>query len=98
MNLPLNLGIVALTLAVTLGWALLRIQRALHMLQLDSYANDRLLQWLITELRNRLIELPSGLCHVVFLAMVLLLPTTLVYATSLLMAWVVCEAGILLHT
>jgi len=68
------------------------------MLQLDSYANDRLLQWLITELRNRLIELPSGLCHVVFLAMVLLLPTTLVYATSLLMAWVVCEAGILLHT
>ena len=49
MNVPLNLIGLALAMLVTLGWASLRTQRALHMLQLDSYANHRLLQWLMAE-------------------------------------------------
>ena len=68
MNLSLNLIIVALAIAVTLGWAFLRTQRALHMLQLDSYANHRLVQWLMAQPRSRLLEVPSGLCQVLFLS------------------------------
>src|SRR5919108_5387590 len=97
MNAPLNLVVAAWAIAVSLGWAFWRIQRALHMLQLDSYANDRLLQWLTAQPRSRLIDLPSGLCHVVFLALVFVLPTTLVEATFLLAGWGVCGAGLLLY-
>jgi UDP-N-acetylmuramoyl-tripeptide--D-alanyl-D-alanine ligase len=97
MSLLLNLVVTSAAVAVSLGWALLRIQKALHMLQLDSYANDRLVQWLTAQPLSRLIELPSGLCHVVFLALGLVLPTTLINATILLAGWVVCEAGLLLH-
>jgi UDP-N-acetylmuramoyl-tripeptide--D-alanyl-D-alanine ligase len=98
MNPPLNIVVVLLASAVSLGWALMRAQKTLHMLQLDSYANDRLLLWLKAEPLNRLIELPSGLCHVAFLALALVLPTTLISPTLLLAAWVVCAAGMLLHT
>src|SRR5262245_11386890 len=97
MHLALNLIVVALAIAVTLGWAFWRIQRALHMLQLDSYANHRLVQWLIAQPRHRLMEVPSGLCHVLFLTMTLVLPTGLVDGVLLLAGWVVCEAGILLY-
>jgi UDP-N-acetylmuramoyl-tripeptide--D-alanyl-D-alanine ligase len=97
MNLPLNLGVVALAIAVTLGWAYWRTQRALHMLQLDSYANHRLVQWLMASPRSRLIELPSGLCHVAWMAMLLVLPTGFVNAALLLVGWVVCQAGLLLY-
>ena len=66
MSLPLNLIVVALAIMVTLGWAFFRTQRALHMLQLDSYANHRLVQWLLAQPRSRLLEVPSGLCQVLF--------------------------------
>jgi UDP-N-acetylmuramoyl-tripeptide--D-alanyl-D-alanine ligase len=97
MNLLLHLIVVALAIAVTIGWAFWRSQRALHMLQLDSYANDRLLQWLMAQPRSRLMEVPSGLCHVLFLTMTLVLPTGLVDPVLLLTGWVVCEAGLLLY-
>src|SRR5882724_874223 len=97
MNLPLNLIVVALAITLTLGWAFWRTQRALHMLQLDSYANHRLVQWLMAQPRRRLIEVPSGLCHVLFLTMTLVLPTGFVNGALLLAGWVVCDAGILLY-
>jgi UDP-N-acetylmuramoyl-tripeptide--D-alanyl-D-alanine ligase len=97
MSQLLNLMVTSAAVAVSLGWALWRTQRALHMLQLDSYASDRLVQWLAARPLSRLIELPSGLCHVMFLALALAVPATLVNATSLLVGWVVCEAGLLLH-
>jgi UDP-N-acetylmuramoyl-tripeptide--D-alanyl-D-alanine ligase len=97
MNPLLNIVVVSLAIAVTLGWAFLRSQKALHMLQLDSYANDRLVRWLAAQSLSRLIELPSGLCHVVFLAMALVLPTEIVNAALILAGWVMCEAGLLLQ-
>jgi UDP-N-acetylmuramoyl-tripeptide--D-alanyl-D-alanine ligase len=97
MNVPLNLVVVAWAVAVSLGWAFWRMQRALHMLQLDSYANERLLQWLTAQPLSRLIDLPSGLCHVVFLGLVLVLPPTFLATTFLLAGWGVCEAGLLLY-
>jgi UDP-N-acetylmuramoyl-tripeptide--D-alanyl-D-alanine ligase len=97
MHLALNLIVIALALTVTLGWALWRTQGALHMLQLDSYANHRLLQWLMAQPRSRLMEVPSGLCHVLFLTVTLVLPTGFVDGVLLLVAWIVCEAGILLY-
>jgi UDP-N-acetylmuramoyl-tripeptide--D-alanyl-D-alanine ligase len=98
MNLPLNLIAVALAIAVCLGWAFLRTQWALHKLQLDSYANQRLVQWLMAEPWSRLIEVPSGLCHVLFLTAALLLPTGFVNGALLLVGWAVCEAGLLLYS
>ena len=97
MSLALNLIVVALAIMVTLGWAFFRTQRALHMLQLDSYANHRLVQWLQAQPRSRLLEVPSGLCQVLFLSLTLVLPTGFVDGTFLLAAWVVCEAGLLLY-
>jgi UDP-N-acetylmuramoyl-tripeptide--D-alanyl-D-alanine ligase len=97
MHVALNLIVIALALTVTLGWALWRTQGALHMLQLDSYANHRLLQWLMAQPRSRLMEVPSGLCHVLFLTVTLVLPTGFVDGVLLLVAWIVCEAGILLY-
>jgi UDP-N-acetylmuramoyl-tripeptide--D-alanyl-D-alanine ligase len=97
MNPLVNIIVVSLVIAVTLGWAFWRIQKALHMLQLDSYANDRLLQWLAAQPTSRLLEWSSGLCHVVFLTMVLVVPTRFVNRTLILAAWVMCEAVLLLH-
>jgi UDP-N-acetylmuramoyl-tripeptide--D-alanyl-D-alanine ligase len=97
MTVPLNLVVIAWAVAVSLGWAFWRTQRALHMLQLDSYANGRLLQWLTAQPRSRLIDLPSGLCHVVFLGLVLVLPRTVITTTFLLAGWSACEAGLLLY-
>jgi UDP-N-acetylmuramoyl-tripeptide--D-alanyl-D-alanine ligase len=97
MSPLLNTVVVSLAIAVTLVWACWRIQRALHMLQLDSYANDRLLHWLAAHPLSRLVELPSALCHTVFLAMALVLPTTFVNATLLLVGWVVGQASLLLY-
>jgi UDP-N-acetylmuramoyl-tripeptide--D-alanyl-D-alanine ligase len=97
MNQRLDLIVVSLAMAVSLGWACMRTQRALHMLQLDSYANNRLLQWVKAQPLSRLVELHSGLCHIAFLVLALVLPTTLVSPTLLLAGWIVCEAGLLLH-
>src|SRR5215813_4409240 len=98
MNVPLHLVVSAWVIAVTLGWALFRTQRALHMLQLDSYANHRLVQWLMAEPRRRLLEVPSGLCHGLFLIIALVLPPGLVNRALLLVGWGVCQAGLLLYT
>ena len=97
MNPLLDIVVVCVVIAVTLGWAYWRILKTLHMLQLDSYANDRLLQWLAAQPMNRLIELPSGLCHVVFLTMAVMVPTRLVDTTLILAGWIVCESGLLLQ-
>ena len=97
MTLPINLVVVTLAVVVSLLWAGVRAQRAVHMLQLDSYANRRFLQWLTAQLAGRLIDWPSAISQVLFLAVALVLPTTLVSATALLAAWVVCEAGLLLY-
>ncbi len=96
MNLVLDIVVVCLAIALTLGWAYWRIQKTLHMLQLDSYANDRLLQWLAAQPLSRLIELPSGLCHVVFLTMAFVVPKRFVDTTLILAGWIVCESGLLL--
>jgi UDP-N-acetylmuramoyl-tripeptide--D-alanyl-D-alanine ligase len=98
MSPLLNIVVILLAGAVSLAWAFMRVERALHMLQLDSYANDRLLQWVKAQPLRRLIELPSGLCHVAFLVLASVLPTTLVSPTLLLAGWVVCEAGLLLYS
>jgi len=41
--------LIVLSLVVAVAWSGLRCVRALHMLQLDSYFNARLLRWLWAE-------------------------------------------------
>jgi UDP-N-acetylmuramoyl-tripeptide--D-alanyl-D-alanine ligase len=93
----LDLVVICLAIALTLGWAYWRMQKTLHMLQLDSYANGRLLQWLAAQPVSRLLEWPSGLCHLVFLTMAVAVPTRLVPPTLILAGWIVCESGLLLQ-
>jgi UDP-N-acetylmuramoyl-tripeptide--D-alanyl-D-alanine ligase len=95
MTMPINLGIALLTAIVSLAWAGLRAQKALHMLQLDSYANDRFLRWLAVEPARRLLDWPSGLCQFVFLAVALVQPEGLFNATTLLAVGLLCQAGLL---
>jgi UDP-N-acetylmuramoyl-tripeptide--D-alanyl-D-alanine ligase len=97
MTMPINLVVAMLTVIVSLAWAGMRAQKALHMLQLDSYANDRFLQWLAAEPARRLIDWPSGLCQLVFLAVALVQPEGLFNATILLAGWLICQAGLLLY-
>ena len=50
--------LAALGSAVVLTfWNARRVRQALHLLQLDSYSNPRLLKWLRTDLRQRLFDL-----------------------------------------
>ncbi|HEX2279896.1 MAG TPA: hypothetical protein VHN13_22650, partial [Candidatus Tectomicrobia bacterium] len=74
MTTPINLVVAMLAAVVSLAWAGLRAQKALHMLQLDSYASDRFLRWLAAEPARRLIDWPSGLCQLAFLAAALVRP------------------------
>jgi UDP-N-acetylmuramoyl-tripeptide--D-alanyl-D-alanine ligase len=97
MTMPINLGVALLIAIVSLAWAGLRAQKALHMLQLDSYANDRFLRWLAVEPARRLIDWPSGLCQLVFLAVALVQPEGLFNATILLAAGLLCHAGLLVY-
>lgn len=97
MSLLINLVVAALAVVVSLAWAAMRAQKALHMLQLDSYANDRFLQWLAAQPARRLIDLPSGLCQVVFLIVALAQPTSFFNATILLAGWLICQAGLPVH-
>jgi UDP-N-acetylmuramoyl-tripeptide--D-alanyl-D-alanine ligase len=92
-----TLGSIGLTLAVTLAWAAWRARTAVHMLQLDSYANDRFLPWLMAQPLRRLFNLASGICHVVFLGLALLLPEPLISAAIVLAAWSLCQLGCLLY-
>lgn len=85
--MPVNFLIALLVGGVTLAWAGVRSGKALHLLQLDSYANDRFLQWLAVDPWRRVIEWPSALCHIIFLAVALLQPTPLLSAPILLIAW-----------
>jgi UDP-N-acetylmuramoyl-tripeptide--D-alanyl-D-alanine ligase len=97
MTMPINLGVATLTAIVNLAWAGLRAQKALHMLQLDSYANDRFLRWLAVDPARRLIDWPSGLCQLVFLALALVQPEGLVNATIPLAGALLCQAGLLVY-
>jgi UDP-N-acetylmuramoyl-tripeptide--D-alanyl-D-alanine ligase len=97
MTMPINLVVAVLTAVVSLAWAGLRAQKALHMLQLDSYANDRFLRWLAAEPARRLIDWPSGLCQLAFLAVALVQPEGLFNVTILLTGWLICQGGLLLH-
>jgi UDP-N-acetylmuramoyl-tripeptide--D-alanyl-D-alanine ligase len=58
---------IGLSCFVALLWSGRRCVHALHMLQLDSYLNTRLLKWLWTMPRERLIDRHSGLCLVALL-------------------------------
>jgi UDP-N-acetylmuramoyl-tripeptide--D-alanyl-D-alanine ligase len=69
--------------------------KALHLLQLDSYANARFWQWLAADPWGRLIAWPSALCHVLFLTVALLQPTSLLTPALLLTAWGICQVGLL---
>jgi UDP-N-acetylmuramoyl-tripeptide--D-alanyl-D-alanine ligase len=97
MTMPINLVVAILAVAVSLTWAGTRARNALHMLQLDSYANDRFLQWLAAQPARRLLDRPSGLLQVLFLALALVQPMGLFSATILLAGWVICQAGLLLY-
>jgi UDP-N-acetylmuramoyl-tripeptide--D-alanyl-D-alanine ligase len=54
-------GLIVLSLLVVMAWSGLRVVRALHMLQLDSYANVRLLAWLWAVPGRRFIDARAGL-------------------------------------
>jgi UDP-N-acetylmuramoyl-tripeptide--D-alanyl-D-alanine ligase len=97
MTMPITLGVALLTAIVSLAWAGLRAQKALHMLQLDSYANGRFLRWLAVEPARRLIDWPSALCQLVFLAVAVVQPEGLFNATILLAGGLLCQAGLLVH-
>ena len=97
MTMPTNLIAMTLAAVVTLLWTGMRAHPAVHMLQLDSYANGRFLQWLMAQPTRRLIDPPSAISQALFLVVALVQPTAIVSAAALLAAWVVCAAGLLIY-
>jgi UDP-N-acetylmuramoyl-tripeptide--D-alanyl-D-alanine ligase len=93
-----NLIITSLVVGLSLAWAVLRAVKAVHMLQLDSYANDRFLRWLAAQPWRRAIDLPSGLCQAIFMAAIAIPPRPLVSPSILAFAWSVCAAALLIFT
>jgi UDP-N-acetylmuramoyl-tripeptide--D-alanyl-D-alanine ligase len=93
-----NVVIIALASAVNIGWMTGRAVKALHMLQLDNYANDHFGHWLIEHPSRRIVEPLSGLCHLVFIAASILLPPLGVNAALVLAGWAACGAGLLVYT
>jgi len=93
-----NLIITSLVVGLSLAWAALRAVKAVHMLQLDSYANDRFLHWLAAQPSRRAIDLPSGLCQAIFMAAIALPPRPLVSPSILSFAWSMCAAALLVFT
>jgi UDP-N-acetylmuramoyl-tripeptide--D-alanyl-D-alanine ligase len=90
-------ALAGLALVVSLAWGARRAVRALHMLQLDSYANDRLLRWLGAAPGTRLFAPRPAAVLGALLALTLALsswtpPAAL--AAAVLAAWVI--AGTLL--
>ncbi len=94
MSFSIQLPIASLAALVSLAWVSVRCVRALHMLQLDSYANDRLLKWLADHPVQRAFDLPSGLCHGAFIAAAIGLPSAPLSHALLLGAWSICGATI----
>jgi UDP-N-acetylmuramoyl-tripeptide--D-alanyl-D-alanine ligase len=93
-----NLIITSLVVGLSLAWAALRAVKAVHMLQLDSYANDRFLHWLAAQPSRRAIDLPSGLCQAIFMAAIAIPPKPLVSPSILSFAWSMCAAALLIFT
>ena len=93
-----NLIIMSLVVGLSLAWAALRAVKAVHMLQLDSYANDRFLHWLAAQPSRRAIDPASGLCQAIFMAAIAIPPRQLVSPSILLCAWSMCAAALLVFT
>jgi UDP-N-acetylmuramoyl-tripeptide--D-alanyl-D-alanine ligase len=98
MSMLLNLVLTALAGGVSLAWASMRAVKAVHMLQLDSYANDRFLQWLAAQPSRRAIDLPSALCQAIFIAAIAIKPAQLLSPSLLLLGWSICVAAFVVFT
>src|SRR6266511_2170833 len=98
MSMLLNLVLTALVGGVSLAWAGMRAVKAVHILQLDSYANDRFLQWLAAQPSRRVIDLPSGLCQAIFIAAIAIKPAQLLSPSLLLLGWSICVAAFVVFT
>jgi UDP-N-acetylmuramoyl-tripeptide--D-alanyl-D-alanine ligase len=55
-----HVTLIVLSVAVALAWSILRCIRSLHLLQLDSYSNSRLLKWLWFSPFERLFDYRLG--------------------------------------
>jgi UDP-N-acetylmuramoyl-tripeptide--D-alanyl-D-alanine ligase len=64
-------ALAGLALLVALAWGVRRCLRALHMLQLDSYSNVRLLRWLGGSVSGRLLAARPGTLLVILLGLAL---------------------------
>ncbi|HXH11459.1 MAG TPA: UDP-N-acetylmuramoyl-tripeptide--D-alanyl-D-alanine ligase [Alphaproteobacteria bacterium] len=96
--MQLNALIIMLAAGVNLGWMAVRAIKALHMLQLDNYANDHFAQWLLEQPSRRLVEPMLALCQVAFIVAVGLAPLLGLSAAWPLVGWAVCGAGLLAYT
>jgi UDP-N-acetylmuramoyl-tripeptide--D-alanyl-D-alanine ligase len=93
----LNVLVIALAAGVHLGWMAVRAIKALHMLQLDNYANDHFAPWLLEQPSRRLLEPLSALCQVAFIAAAVALPLLGLSAAWPLVGWGVCGAGLVVY-
>ncbi|MEE8304867.1 MAG: hypothetical protein V3S24_20800, partial [Candidatus Tectomicrobia bacterium] len=90
--------LITFSLLVTIAWGGLRSVRTLHMLQLDSYLNVRLLKWLWANPLRRLFDAhPALLCGALCVVSLTLWMLGVVYGPYfVLIAWC-CGSGILLR-
>lgn len=65
--------IIVVSLVVALAWSIFRCIRSLHLLQLDSYSNSRLLKWLWFSPFDRLFDYRLGLSLLAALGLHLIL-------------------------
>lgn len=97
MSVAVHAVVIVLAAALSLGWTALRCIHALHMLQLDSYANDRLWGWLTTHPARRLFDLPVAVLQLVIMT-ALLAPLPLKHAETLLLGgWCIAGAALLIY-
>jgi UDP-N-acetylmuramoyl-tripeptide--D-alanyl-D-alanine ligase len=94
----LNTLIIIVAASVSLGWMAARAVQALHMLQLDNYANDHFGQWLMEHPARRLVEPLSALCSLLFMAAAMFLPLLDVGAAISLAGWAICGAALLVYS
>ncbi|MGH8059356.1 MAG: Mur ligase family protein, partial [Candidatus Entotheonellia bacterium] len=96
-SIPVHAVVIVLAAALSLAWAAVRCIHALHMLQLDSYANDRLWAWLTAHPARRLFDLPSAVLPIAIMA-ALLGPLPEQHAATLLLgAWCIAGAALLFY-